>query len=155
MVAAAVLGAGWAWQALAAWLRIPAPAPRNAAASSTSTAAMATVTWMLPESGRGRAIGVSCGVAAGGGLGVPDRLAAAGLDHGDREIISHFAAPGGAGDGLADLHRDDHRAGVRSRVWSPVTVHSLGHTESASFGCPRKRPVPRRQDRAPFMKLQS
>src|SRR5258707_8929545 len=108
MVAAAELGAGWAWQALAAWLRIPAPAPRNAAASSTSAAAAATVTWMLPESGRGRAIGVSSGVAVGGGLDVPDRLAAASADHGDREVIGHLAAPGGAGDDLADLHCDDH-----------------------------------------------
>ena len=129
MVAAAVLGAGWAWQALAARPRIPAPAPRNTAASSTTMAAMATATWILPESGRGQAIGVSSGVPAGGGPGVPHRLADASPDHGDREIIGHLAAPGGPGDDLADPHRDDHRAG--SEVADLLAGHAPGSRQVA------------------------
>src|SRR5258708_21551428 len=101
MAAAAVLAGGWAWQALAAWPSIPAPAPRNAAASSTSAAATATVTWMLPESGRERISGVSSRVPGGGGLDVPDRLAAAGPGHGDGEVIGRLAGPAGAGHDLA------------------------------------------------------
>ena len=124
MAAAVVLAGGWAWQALAAWPSIPAPAPRNAAASSTSTAAAAAVTWMLPESGRERISGVSSGVPGGGGPGVPDRLAAAGADHGDREVISHVAVPAGGGDDLADLHGDDHRAG--GEVADPLAGHGPG-----------------------------
>src|ERR1700683_4586791 len=127
MVATAGLGAGWAWQALAAWLRIPAPAPRHAAARSTSVAAMATVIWMLPQSGR--AIGVSSGVPVGSGLDVPDGLAAVGLDHGDREGIGPLAAPAGAGDDLADLHRDDHRAG--GEVADLLAGHGPGRRQVA------------------------
>src|ERR1017187_190312 len=124
MAAAAVLAGGWGLPALAARAGIPAPVPRNAAASKTSAAATATATWMLPESGRGRIGGVSPGVPVGGGLDVPDRLAATCAEHGDSEVISALAAPGGGGDDLADLHRDDHRS--RGEVADPLAGHGAG-----------------------------
>src|ERR1035441_9698223 len=130
MAAAAVLSGGWSWQAAAAWPSIPAPAPRNAAASKTSAAATATVTWTLPESGRQRISGASSGVPGGGGLGVPDRLPAASPDHGDREVISDLAAPARRSDDLADLHRDDHRAGGEAA--DPLAGHGPGRRLAAA-----------------------
>ena len=106
----------------AAWPSIPAPAPRNAAASSTSAAAMAAVTWTLPESGRGRAIGVSCGVPSAAG----STSQTAWPPPAWTTVTARSSATSLRPAGLVMTWRTwtvmITEPGVRSRIWSPVTV---------------------------------